>query len=357
MKQKLKFGDIYRNCKGKLQSTVTSMWCSSSHSEHQKLYAQHLNELISDFFLPSNAMPMVECMDPYESISPEEKEQAVSLVRGLWKSDFLPYKHQYKSWQVLREGYADAEKSKVKSIVVTTGTGSGKTECFMTPLVADLLDRWDENPVHGVKAIFIYPLNALMEDQKGRLQKMLNNTDLKFAVYNGNLPESEPARIDDSVKARVQRLRLEKEKQDYPNILRTREEMRSKKPDILLTNPTMLEYMLLRNKDATLFENSDLRWIVMDETHSFTGAGAAELSLLLRRVMMAFDRTSDSVRFATSSATIGNGANEDVEKKLKEFIARISGQSVSQIEVIGGNRTKTTDVSVTGEIAKCKEMI
>ena len=357
MKQKLKFGDIYRNCKGKLQSTVTSMWCSSSHSEHQKLYAQHLNELISDFFLPSNAMPMVECMDPYESISPEEKEQAVSLVRGLWKSDFLPYKHQYKSWQVLREGYADAEKSKVKSIVVTTGTGSGKTECFMTPLVADLLDRWDENPVHGVKAIFIYPLNALMEDQKGRLQKMLNNTDLKFAVYNGNLPESEPARIDDSVKARVQRLRLEKEKQDYPNILRTREEMRSKKPDILLTNPTMLEYMLLRNKDATLFENSDLRWIVIDETHSFTGAGAAELSLLLRRVMMAFDRTSDSVRFATSSATIGNGANEDVEKKLKEFIARISGQSVSQIEVIGGNRTKTTDVSVTGEIAKCKEIL
>ena len=88
MKQKLKFGDIYRNCKGKLQSTVTSMWCSSPHSEHQKLYAQHLNELISDFFLPSNAMPMVECMDPYESISPDEKEKAVSLVRGLWNSDF-----------------------------------------------------------------------------------------------------------------------------------------------------------------------------------------------------------------------------------------------------------------------------
>ena len=138
---------------------------------------------------------------PYQSIDIKKEQEANSLVNGLWEkinkgksTKYLPYEHQYISWQVLRNGYiAEGEKNLVKSIVVTTGTGSGKTECFMLPLVADLIDRWQKNPQNGVKAIFLYPLNALMEDQKIRLQKLLDGTDLHFAVYNGNLPEDYPA--------------------------------------------------------------------------------------------------------------------------------------------------------------------
>ena len=77
--------------------------------------------------------------------------------------------------------------------------------------------------------------------------------------------------------------------------------------------------MLLRNKDKILFEVADLSWIVIDETHTFTGAGAAELALLMKRVMIAFGTSSDNVRFATSSATIGDKDDKESENKLKKF--------------------------------------
>lgn len=200
----------------------------------------------------------------------------------------------------------------------------------MNPLVADLIDKWKEKPSNGIKAIFIYPLNAPMEDQKLRLQELLNGTSLHFAVYNGNLIEDVPSLSDDSQKAQLDRKRIADERKRFPNILATRTEMRAEKPDILLTNPTMLEYMLLRNKDKVLFQNADLSWIVIDETHSYTGAGAAELSLLMRRVLMAFHKDCNQVRFATSSATIGNGEAKDVKEKLKRFICGISGQSLNK---------------------------
>lgn len=276
MEQKLKFAELYRNCKQQFNNTVGAMWCSNANTPRQKMYAKQLHDIAGNIFAPENAMPLVECMDPYETISSEDKDNALSLINGLWNKSYLPYKHQYESWKVLREGLVG---NKVKSIVVTTGTGSGKTECFMNPLVADLLDKWQDNPSNGIKAIFIYPLNALMEDQKLRLQELLKGTSLHFAVYNGNLIEEEPSRTDDSPKADIDRQRIAKEHETFPNILATRREMRSRKPDILLTNPTMLEYMLLRNKDRVLFKGSDLSWIVIDETHSYTGAGAAELAL------------------------------------------------------------------------------
>ena len=354
MKQKLKFGELYRGCKTRFRDTVSAMWGSNVHGNVQALYAQQLRNIAANIFAPEDAMPLVECMDPYETIDPSEKEDALSLIGGLWNKPFLPYKHQYESWKVLRKGFVG---TKVKSIVVTTGTGSGKTECFMNPLVADLIDKWKEKPSNGIKAIFIYPLNALMEDQKLRLQELLNGTSLHFAVYNGNLIEDVPSLSDDSQKAQLDRKRIADERKRFPNILATRTEMRAEKPDILLTNPTMLEYMLLRNKDKVLYENADLSWIVIDETHSYTGAGAAELSLLMRRVLMAFHKDCNQVRFATSSATIGNGEAKDVKEKLKRFICGISGQSPEQIEVIGGHRVLNKDNAASEAIAHYSEKL
>lgn len=92
-----------------------------------------------------------------------------------------------------------------------------------------------------------------MEDQKLRLQELLNGTSLHFAVYNGNLIEDVPSLSDDSQKAQLDRKRIADERKRFPNILATRTEMRAEKPDILLTNPTMLEYMLLRNRTRSSF--------------------------------------------------------------------------------------------------------
>ena len=324
--QKMTFSELYSQAKAGFRETMLSMWCSDLVGESQKSYGEQIKNKVDDFFAPSDAMPMVQCMDPYVPVPEDKRQAAIELVDPLWTKLYPPYQHQYDSWKALLQDN--------KSICVTTGTGSGKTECFMLPLVKDINRRYNENHSHQVRAIFLYPLNALMEDQKDRLEKALSNTDLKFAVYNGNLPDRD---LGDDPELTE---RLAEERRKYPHIATTRDEMRYG-VDILLTNPSMLEIMLLRNKDRLFIANSNgaLHWIVIDETHTYTGAGATELSMLLRRVRLAFGiQNADELQFATSSATIGNGQDPDRDElRLKEFIRDISGQSLDMIKVIKGN--------------------
>jgi len=165
----------------------------------------------------------------------------------------------------------------------------------MLPLVKDLIDNHKENQI---QALFLYPLNALMEDQKERLEELLEGTDITYSVYNGDLPEDEPKPDDFSDLAERTRKRIrmirgfDEAKNDYKfkHMLYTRKMVRKTPPNILLTNPTMLEYILLRGTDANLTNPAlkSLRWITIDETHTYTGAGAAELAMLLRRIILAF---------------------------------------------------------------------
>lgn len=167
---------------------------------------------------------------------------------------YAPYEHQYQCWKTLLKD--KTPDGKYKSIVVSTGTGSGKTECFMLPLVQDLIDNYVQEEV---QAIFLYPLNALMEDQKKRMQQLLAGTELKFAVYNGDMPQTVPSpesKAYKKVMRKVDAIRgitRDEEgtviEEKYPNIIATREELRQHPANILLTNPTMLEYVLLRDKD------------------------------------------------------------------------------------------------------------
>lgn len=342
----MRFSELYRKSKLAVREALTAMWCSNGSNESQKSYARQIRQLLDtdEVFAPEDAMPLVQCMNSYEPLKTATLQQANALVDGMWKKNYHPYEHQYQCWKTLSE---TTNEGKVKSIVVTTGTGSGKTECFMMPLIADL--RKNQNSTPSIKAIFLYPLNALMEDQKERLQEYLGGSNLKFAVYNGNLPEDE---TDDNQQ------QIADERAKFPNILATRKEMRSRKPDILLTNPTMLEYMLLRDKDRNLFVENSLKWIVIDETHTYTGSAAAELAMLMRRVMLAFKVNSDNVRFATSSATIGNGedANE-ADRKLKKFICGISGQSDNQVDIIKGKRVDANEPLENAEAEKCKKIL
>ena len=159
MEQKLKFAEIYRNCKQQFSESVKGIWCDEPHSESQENYVGDIKTTIDKLFAPEEtektAMPVVQCMDPYESINPKETEEANKLVGGLWKRTDPPYRHQYDSWKTLKETIKVSGRDLVKSIVVTTGTGSGKTECFMLPLVANLKEKWGNNPTHGIKAIFL----------------------------------------------------------------------------------------------------------------------------------------------------------------------------------------------------------
>lgn len=320
----MKFADIYRANLKSVKDTLTAMWCSEAGSDSQKAYAKQLKELInSKLFADESLYPVVQSMESYESTTGADFVSAMSLVgKDLWgktkvgKKGFPPYVHQFKCWEALLQNN--------ESIVVTTGTGSGKTECFMLPLVRDLLDNMNADGEHKIQAIFLYPLNALMEDQKARIQELLSGTPLHFAVYNGNLPERKD---DDNANE------IDAELNKYDRILPTRVQLHQTPPEILLTNPTMLEYMLLRDKDQKLFSKKSLRWIVVDEAHTFTGAGASELALLIRRVVNAFDvNPATDLRFAASSATIGNNA----DPALARFISDISGVPYNKVKVIGG---------------------
>lgn len=343
--QRFRFADLYKGNREAVEKALLSMWCGETKNKSQESYVSQLHGIIHDIFAPESAKPLVQCMNSYESVHSVSNETAEAVVGDLWRKSlpddkyYPPYEHQYRSWRTLLEQRTD--DGKFMSLCVTTGTGSGKTECFMMPLVKDLIDK---NEQGHVQAIFLYPLNALMEDQKSRLEKLLAGTNLTYAVYNGDMPERELKPGDknwEQVKQKIDDIKGRDVNDDgevyykYPHAVATREELRKRPANILLTNPTMLEYILLRGKDANLIQPDlkSLAWIAIDETHTYTGAGAAEMAMLLRRVLMAYGVTTDDVRFATSSATIG-----DDLKALQEFIARMTGLEMRQVAVIDGKR-------------------
>jgi len=241
-------------------------------------------------------------------------------------SDWKPFTHQLASWQSLLE--------KKNSVVVTSGTGSGKTECFMVPVLDDLyreLEKDNEQPLVGVRALFLYPLNALINSQRERLDAWTQSFGhgIRYCLYNGNTEELQA--------------KVKSEQALKPNEVLSRELMREKPAPILVTNGTMLEYMMVRQIDSPILQISkkkkSLRWIVLDEAHTYVGSQAAELALQLRRVMTSFGVTPEEVRFVATSATIaGDGAAE----QLKQFLSDISGVPKDNIDVIGGQRVIPT---------------
>jgi hypothetical protein len=133
----------------------------------------------------------------------------------------------------------------------------------------------------------------------------------------------------------------------FSHMVYTRKMVRKNPPNIVLTNPTMLEYILLRAEDRSLTDRQkkSLRWVAIDETHSYNGAGAAEIAMLLRRVLIAFNVQANDIRFATSSATFGNGSDPDKEKEqLQEFISGITGVKKDQVAAIGGERIGQNEI-------------
>lgn len=230
-----------------------------------------------------------------------------------------PYVHQVTAWQSLSGDIP-------RSVVVTSGTGSGKTECFMVPILDRLARQCEEEGrLHGIRALFLYPLNALINSQRERLSAWTAafGGNIRFCLYNGLTPERE---------------RLNSENTAAFEVI-DRESLRNDAPPILVTNSTMLEYMLVRKGDLPIIEQSEgmLEWIVLDEAHSYIGSQAAEMALLLRRVMHAFKVEPGKTRFVATSATFGDIEGE-VGDKLRKFLADIAGVKPSDIDLIAGKR-------------------
>lgn len=264
---------------------------------------------------PLEALPFL-----HPSLVDAMDQPPASMAEQRFGRDWRPYAHQYEAWQAL---IADEPKS----VIVSTGTASGKTECFMVPILNDLARELANRPVgsqlEGVRALFLYPLNALINSQRERLEAWTAGFGggVRFALFNGTTPEE--------VKAAEQR--------KHPERVMSRKLLRASPPPILVTNATMLEFMLVRAVDAPIIDKSKgkLRWIVLDEAHTYVGSAAAEVALLLRRVMQAFEVEPGQVRFVATSATIGG---EGSGEALKRYIAHLAGVDVGQVDHVGGHR-------------------
>ena len=216
-----------------------------------------------------------------------------------------------------------------RNLVIATGTGSGKTECYLLPVLDHLLRESDEGTIGraGVRALLLYPMNALANDQMKRIRGLLRPfPELTYGRFVGATHERQAQGEEEH--------RISTGTDPDASELVSREQMREKPPHILLTNYAMLEYLLLRPADTRLFDGSTgthWRFIVLDEMHIYNGARGAEIAMLLRRVR---DRVNGSepgrLQFIGTSATLGRG--EEAAPRIATYATDLFGERVEQDE-------------------------
>ncbi len=232
-----------------------------------------------------------------------------ALLKARWPFGREPiFHHQERALDVARNG---------RSLVVTTGTGSGKTEAFLLPVLDGILRRKAEG-VRGLQALLMYPMNALANDQLERMRRLLRGSglDISYGLYTGDSD------------AAVQSLREEPAETERL----TRAAIRKNPPDILLTNYKQLEFLLIRREDRGLFTGA-LRYLVLDEIHSYRGALATEIACLIRRLKAHAGLEPGKLIAIGTSATVADrsGSIED----LAGFASTLFGEEVLPDDIIG----------------------
>ncbi len=236
-----------------------------------------------------------------------------------------------------------------RNVVVATGTASGKTESFLYPILFDLYRQHVEGRLTdpGVRALILYPMNALANDQRERLGKICQaledaGSEFKptFGQYIGQTPE------DQSDTRRQARSRLEDRREGE---LVLREEMRETPPHILLTNYSMLEYLLIRPDDSPLFDaNRGLHWkfIVLDEAHQYKGAKGMEMGMLIRRLKQRLREggRAGGFRCIATSATMTSTTGSEDQAVVADFASELFGERFSSDGVIFGTQQAETHV-------------
>ena len=209
-----------------------------------------------------------------------------------------------------------------RNAVVATGTGSGKTESFLVPIIDWLLKEQEAGTLSrpGVRALLLYPMNALVNDQMRRLRSLLAYLpQLTFGRYTGETKERQGDALEEF------HIQFPGDPV-LPNELISRESMRDVPPHILITNYSMLEYLLLRPRDNSFFDQPEPTWqfLVLDEAHIYDGSLGIELSMLLRRLKDRIgNRPNNPLQCIATSATIGAG---DVLAKVVDYASTLFGE-------------------------------
>lgn len=275
-----------------------------------------------------------------EGILEEETAEAFARFFGKGKesSNFHPYIHQENAIRDTRNG---------KNLIVCTGTGSGKTESFLMPVIDGIVrerkekgKRYEEEK--GIRAIILYPMNALVNDQVARIRKLISKArindikyvkDISFGIYTGDLKEKELEPVCLDVKegeCGCAKHRLFTHEETPPTEYVSRERWKGKPADILITNYVMLERLLLSPDGEGMFKKRTLKYIILDEAHSYDGSCGTDIAWLVRRLVERFrcngaiggesDQTLN-VQYIATTATLVDQSESDREKVIKEEFA------------------------------------
>ena len=233
---------------------------------------------------------------------------------------------------------------KEKNVVVATGTASGKTEAFLYPILFHLHREFLHGTLGkpGVRALILYPMNALANDQLRRLgeihrqlKKAGARFDFSFGQYTGETPEHENDRWRNA---------KDKWEERQPGEIVFRNAMRETPPNILLTNYSMLEYLLIRPNDNPIFAGDRWTFLVLDEAHQYRGAQGIEMALLLRRLKSRIrkgGRGGAPFRCIATSATIAS--SESQKQDVAQFAGDLFGEEFNKNDVIFGEREPISD--------------
>ncbi len=252
---------------------------------------------------------------PYLSLSLpfQQGSQGVDFF-SRFTTDYPPFLHQQQAWNRL------ASDKEGRSTLIATGTGSGKTECFMYPL----LDHCAGDTGKGIKAIIIYPMNALATDQAKRFAKTIHGQE----TLRGNVRVGLFVGGDDDTQRTM-----------GPNMVITdKNAIRETPPDILLTNYKMLDFLLMRPRDQKLWKHNypgTLRYLVVDELHTFDGAQGTDLACLIRRLKARLECTGDQLICAGTSATLGSG---DEQLALTQYAEQIFQAQFGENSIVAESR-------------------
>ncbi len=335
-------------------------------------------------------------LEIFGSVSKAEGERGILIHNP-------PYQHQAQSVRLSMLG---------RSLIVMTGTGSGKTECFLLPILGKLAKEAKHRPDAfkrpGVRAIVLYPMNALVNDQLGRLRLLFGDQRVvekfkgwsgrparfarytsrtlypgvrsakkdgeklepigKYYVHNLEVSNGQPSPQQQAAETLVRKLGERGKWPAKPDLLAwygahgsrwkdansgefkrcvtladdpellTRHEVQVAPPDILVTNYSMLEYMLMRPLERPIFDMTrdwleanpgEKILLVIDEAHLYRGAAGAEVGLLIRRLRTRLKISPERLQVICTSASFQN------QEYAKEFGAQLTGKSVSEFEAIG----------------------
>ena len=356
--------------------------------------------------------PLIEPIPAYRTSGESFGQAAQALLSGMWQAsdvaDIATFVDQglFPSALSLHQHQRDVFEQVIvnrRDAVITTGTGSGKTECFLLPLVASVVkesaawnapnqrpsqwDWWNHFTMRGsrrrwadrigqrahetrpaaVRALLLYPLNALVEDQLARLREALDSPGVRswlqayrqgnmvyFGRYTGRTPVSGDRNSANTTRLRDELRNIHHDARAVAGSaaerffqsmdgaeMWSRWDMQEAPPDILITNYSMLNIMLMRSIETRIFDQTrqwlelsrdHVFFLVVDELHTYRGTPGTEVAYLLRALVdrLGLSPNSDQLRIISSSASLESGSTG------LQYLEQFFGRDRNRFQVIDG---------------------